>query len=142
MNLQLSYQFKPSFSIDAESGGYRSGSTSPSIKTSYASIGTSFFLNEVSNLKEQFENLGPLFLRTSYSYHDDKKEYSRSKVILGREISNGIEISGGARISESWYSLEVIPISLYFPIITKKSGEKVNKIVLDRFLSLKAGITF
>ena len=71
LNLQLTHQFSKTWSIDVETGGYRTNSTPPVIQTSYVSLGISTFLNQFETITNLFNLKAPLFIRSSYSYHDD-----------------------------------------------------------------------
>lgn len=142
LNIQISHQVDKSWSLDAEGGEYSTNSVPPIIDTSYASIGASFFINEMKFVRDYFIIKAPIFIRTSYSYHDDKKRTGNNGRILGRSRSNGVELSPGIRITRSWYSFELIPISFYFPIKEDRSGESPKANIPDRFLSFKMGLTF
>lgn len=142
LNIQLSHQFNKTWSLDAEGGEYNTNSTSPIINTAYASLGLSLFIQDLAPIRDYVNFGAPVFIKTSYSYHDDKKMITHNGKILGRNISTGIELSPGLRVTHEWYSLELIPISLYLPIDKKNSGEEVSKNLLDRILNLKIGLTF
>lgn len=142
INIQLTYQYSLIWSLDLEWGRYNTGSTSPSVETIYSSVGTSFFLKELPIIHKYFSNMTPPFFRISYSYHDEKNQLGRLDNIIGRNISNGIELSAGFRVTRSWYTFEFVPLSFYFPVSSKKSGVSPDSSGLARTLSFKVGVTF
>lgn len=142
LNFQLTHQFDQSWSLEAEAGEYTSGSTSPSISTSYASLGASYFLNTIESLQKLINLKAPAFIRLSYGYRDEKNQFARGKKNIGRRISTGFELSPGIRVTRDYYSLEVIPLSFYFPINKRESREIPSPLIIDRILSLKIGLTF
>lgn len=140
LSLQSYYQMSEKYAFDIEWATYSiGGNLSPANQVEYVSSGISYFISDMPLIRK-IGVTRPVFTHLAYSYHDEKKFDRLGGKIIGREISHGLEVSSGVLLRESWYSLVLEPVVLYFPLSKNESGEPVGHEFLDRVLMFRFGV--